>query len=166
MWTEGVGMIRRGTPRHARRPGILGMIVFSVLLGGCGDGGAATADRAADAPAVTTAAPEPGSSAGPAGLGVAQQVEYRTVADLFPEGEGRTLVMNNCATCHAVACAAMGQRSEGRWRELDAAHAAHLPGLPDEQRRLIFAYLSSNFGEAQPEPAIPAAFLDRGCTPF
>lgn len=88
-----------------------------------------------------------------------------TIADLFPEGEGKTLVLNNCTSCHAVACSAMGQRTPARWASLAEGHRDRLPGLAEEDFETIFAYLQENFDDTQPEPEIPRAFLQRGCTP-
>lgn len=88
-----------------------------------------------------------------------------TIADLFPDGEGKTLVLNNCTSCHAVACSAMGQRTPARWSSLAEGHRDRLPGLAEEDFETIFAYLQENFDDTQPEPEIPQAFLQRGCTP-
>lgn len=94
------------------------------------------------------------------------QPQYETVADLFPEGDGRILVLNTCSSCHAAACAAMGQRSDSRWESLQVSHREHITSLTDEDLETIFTYLQANFGADDPEPEIPQAFLSQGCTPF
>jgi mono/diheme cytochrome c family protein len=135
------------------------LVVLAWALPACGDGAAPAAQDTGPVPA--SASPDP-----PAQLAAAPVDEPRTLADLFPEGEGRDLVLNNCSACHAAACAAMGQRPASRWEDLREAHREHVPSLSDEQIRTVFAYLGSNFSDRHPEPFIPAHFLDRGCTPF
>jgi mono/diheme cytochrome c family protein len=133
----------------------LSVALLGLAFAGCGGSEPAdTAPGGAGATASVTAAPV-ASAAAPA-----------TVADLFPPGDGREPLLSNCANCHAVACAAMGQRTEPRWREIEEAHDSHVPGLPEADRQRIFAYLRANFNESRPEPTIPPEFLDRGCTPF
>lgn len=127
-----------------------------VLLAGCGEtGGEATVDTAADTEMAADAAPAPEVAAQPA-----------TIAELFPEGEGKQIVLANCASCHAVACTVIGQRPDNRWTDLRDAHAEHVPSLSAEQRETAFAYLAENFGADDPEPNVPPEFLARGCTPF
>jgi mono/diheme cytochrome c family protein len=128
------------------------------LLTGCGGEPPAT-ETARNTPAVA-AAP---SSAPPAQATTASAAEPRTVADLFPAGQGRDLVMNNCASCHNVACSVIGQRSAERWDALKESHKDKVSG-PDLDT--IFAYLKTNFDNTKPEPKVPPAFLEGGCTPF
>jgi mono/diheme cytochrome c family protein len=142
-----------------------GGLFTAVLLGAtltltaCGDGGAPATQDPGAPPASTPAAT---AQAGPEVPGNGP----RTVADLFPEGEGRQIVLNNCASCHAVACAAMGQRPSSRWNDLREAHREHVPSLSEEELQTAFAYLQTHFNDQQPEPYIPPHFLERGCTPF
>ena len=89
-----------------------------------------------------------------------------TVGDLFPVGEGRDLVLNNCASCHAAACAVIGQRTAARWNGLKEGHADRLPTLAEGELDVIFSYLQGHFNDTQPEPSVPPAFLAAGCTPF
>jgi hypothetical protein len=86
-----------------------------------------------------------------------------TVTDIFPATGSRGLVLNHCATCHAVACAAIGQRSEERWRQVEASHLRYNPGLSIEDRGKIFDYLKRHFNDTLPEPAVPERFLEGGC---
>ena len=129
-----------------------------VMLVGCvegsdGDGGNAV-------PSEVAGSAEAASSAS------AGSTQPETVADLFPQGEGRDLVLNNCSSCHAVACAVIGQRTAARWNGLREGHSDHLPALAGAELDRIFAYLQGHFDDTQPEPSVPAAFLEAGCTPF
>lgn len=114
----------------------------------------------------TAAAPPPASTAPPAqsaASGAAAPAEPRTVADIFPAGPGREQVMNNCASCHNVACSAIGQRSAERW---DALREGHKDNVQGADLNAIFAYLKANFDDTKPAPNVPPAFLEGGCTPF
>lgn len=147
MWTESGRMMR-----------LVGVVAFA-LVTGCAGGDESTVGDVSTADVQSPANVPAAAEAPPA-------AEYATVSDLFPEGEGKEIVLNNCASCHAVACAAIGQRPANRWEDLAQAHAEHVPSLSDEQRQTAFAYLASNFSDQQPEPNVPSQFLERGCTPF
>jgi mono/diheme cytochrome c family protein len=141
--------------------GLLAVMVLgaTLALAGCGDGSAPATQDPGNAAAASPAAPAQSVAPAPAN-------GPQTVVDLFPEGEGRQIVLNNCSSCHAVACAAMGQRPASRWSELREAHREHVPSLSDDDLRTAFAYLQTHFDDQQPEPYIPPQFLERGCTPF
>ncbi len=129
---------------------LMGGLVFAA----CGGG--------ADAPKPESAAPAPASA--PASTpAAAPAAEYKTVADIFPEGPEKALVLNNCASCHNVACSAMGQRTDDRWNSLKEAHKERVSGADVDA---IFKYLQTSFGGGKPEVKIPPAFLEGGCTPF
>lgn len=129
------------------------VLIVGSLVVACG-GGSEPAHESGAPPATSTSAPAPATP--PA-------VEYKTVADVFPEAPEKALVMNNCASCHNVACSAIGQRSDERWNALRDAHKERVPGADIEA---IFTYLKTNFGASKPEPKMPPAFLEGGCTPF
>jgi hypothetical protein len=133
-------------------------LLSAAILSGCGGGDESGADvgAPADAPAMESPAPS----------GAAEQPVPQTPGDLFPEGEGRDLLLANCTSCHAVACSAMGQRTESRWQSLQEAHREHASSMSGENLELVFTYLQNNFSDSQPEPFIPPAFLEQGCTPF
>lgn len=146
---------RRGTSGWTK---MFALIFAGVMLAGCGGEAADTEMESTNAPVVQDQPVQ--APAAPA------MEEPATIADIFPEGEGRELVLNNCASCHAVACAAIGQRPPNRWDELREAHREHVISLSDEDLQTTFAYLRENFSSDQPEPNVPSRFLERGCTPF
>jgi hypothetical protein len=135
---------------------LVALVVNGLLLGACGGSGAPASGSSGSAAPPAAAAP-PAMKAEPSGP------EPKTVADLFPAGPGRDLVMNNCTSCHNVACSAMGQRTAERWDSLRDSHRDRVSGA---DVNAIFAYLKTNFGPDKPEPRIPPAFLEGGCTPF
>ena len=124
--------------------------VLLLLVTGC-DGGGEPEAVSPEPP------PEPSADAAPAPA---------SLADIFPEGLGRTLVMDSCGSCHAVACSAIGQRTAGRWKALETDHRDRVADMSDADYRALFEYLSANFSDAQPEPKVPPQFLEGGCTPF
>jgi len=138
------------------RVGLLGVgAIGAALAVGCGE---AAAPSVAEMPSNAAPAPPPAAPA--------QGAEPASVADLFPEGPGRELVLNNCSSCHAVACSAIGQRTAARWDSLKEDHRDKAASLGQQELDTIFAYLKSHFDDSQPEPRVPAEFLEGGCTPF
>jgi len=93
----------------------------------------------------------------------ARPTVINTVADIFPDTGRRGLVLNNCSTCHAVACVTQGQRDRARWKEVEVSHEYNIPGLSKEDHGKIFDYLLMNFNETQPEPVVPPEYFEGGC---
>ncbi|MGE0703571.1 MAG: hypothetical protein AB7P22_06485 [Vicinamibacterales bacterium] len=131
----------------------LALVVVPVIVAAA-CGGGETAPPASD----TAAAPP--VAAAPA---AAPAAEPQTVADIFPPGAARDQVLNSCSSCHSVACAAIGQRSAERWNALKESHRENVSGADLDA---IFTYLNEHFGADKPEPRVPPAFLEGGCTPF
>jgi len=138
--------------------------VFSVIVAAavsaaaCGGGSGESTEAPANPPAAGTTTPPPAPAASPAAAPAPT-----SVADIFPEGPGKALVLNNCASCHNVACAAIGQRTAARWEALKTSHRENVPNAPIDD---IFAYLSEHFSSDDPLPNVPPSFLEGGCTPF
>jgi hypothetical protein len=89
--------------------------------------------------------------------------EAANVAELFPAGQGRDVVLNSCGSCHNLACSAIGQRTAARW---DSLRESHKDKISDADAATAFTYLKSNFNDSKPEPKVPPKFLQGGCTPF
>ena len=128
-------------------------VAAAALAGACAEATAPAVDSSETASPTRPAADAP---SGPAAESVA------TVADLFPPGPGRDQVLNNCGSCHNLACATIGQRPAARW---DALRDSHRDKVSDGLDAM-FAYLKANFDESKPEPQVPSRFLEGGCTPF
>jgi hypothetical protein len=167
-------MRERHAPRspRGRGPIRLEMLRWCVALCGAavlsstgcaGPSGDETAiDLEAPAPGIDPPRPDP-ITGSPAATTRTEPGEPETVEDIFPATATRGLVLNNCASCHALACAAIGQRSPARWREVEASHATAIPGLSIEDRGRIFDYLMRFFNDTLPEPHVPTEFLEGGC---
>ena len=137
MWTD---------PKRFPLPTTLALL----LLAGC-EGGGEPESKSPQPPPAAPAAAEPSPT---------------SLADIFPEGLGRALVIDSCGSCHAAACSAIGQRTEARWKALEADHRDRAADMSDADYKTLFAYLGENFNDAKPEPKIPPQFLEGGCTPF
>src|SRR5262245_37739640 len=87
------------------------------------------------------------------------------LADVFPAGEGRDLVLNTCGSCHSVACSALGQRTAESWEGIKKGHKDKLTAYNSANVDAMFSYLKANFNDSKPEPKIPAEFVQQGCTP-
>ncbi len=158
MWTEdGRRAVGRGL-LHAWA--VVAVISVGSLLAGCTETGAPSVD---DVEGASSAAPPPSH---PPVASEAVGAEPATLADLFPEGPGKALVLGTCGECHAVACSTIGQRTLARWTGLKEDHRDKAPNLSEENLETIFAYLSEHFNDSRPEPRVPPRFLEAGCTPF
>ncbi len=88
------------------------------------------------------------------------------MSSIFPDGPGRTKVMNTCGSCHAVVCVARGQRTAERWESIKMGHRDKLADTTSVDIEDMFTYLAANFNDKKPEPRIPPELAMQGCTPF
>ncbi len=130
---------------------VLQILATAVILFLSGCGGTSEQDTAAAGESLEPAA----APTAPASL-----------AEIFPEGLGRSMVLDTCGACHAAACSAIGQRTQARWANLKEDHRDKVSDMSDADYNVLFAYLSDNFNDAKPEPLVPPQFLEGGCTPF
>jgi|SRR4051812_17207093 hypothetical protein len=114
-----------------------------------------------------TAAAKPAGAAAQSGAVAAAPTDGKgepaNVTEVFPQGPGRDVVLNNCGSCHNLACSAIGQRTSARWESLKESHKDK---VTDADAAAAFSYLQSHFNDANPEPKVPPKFLQGGCTPF
>jgi hypothetical protein len=113
--------------------------------------------------ATTTAAPAAAAKPPAAAAETAAAAEPKSVAEIFPAGAQRDAVINNCGSCHNLACSVIGQRSGERWDALKEGHKDRVAGA---DLNAMFEYLKANFDATKPEPKVPPRFLEGGCTPF
>ena len=155
MWTN---MDWRGATRMLQAwASVVGILGGSLLLS-CAESGTPSPNSATVESA--TSAPAPGT------VGAVDSAEPATLADLFPEGPGQSLVLDSCGACHAAACSAIGQRTPARWDNLKEDHRDKVANLSEQDLETTFAYLKEHFNDSKPEPRVPAHFLAAGCTPF
>ena len=142
--------------------------VFAVLAAGslliisCSSSGAPSGQ-----PTTPLGSSAPNTAAPVAGATTASQPKGTTLNEILPRGQGLTLLLNNCSSCHSVVCAIKGQRPVDRWESLKKDHKDKVGNLSDADMNTLFSYLSENFNSTKPEPNLPAELAAQGaCTPF
>jgi hypothetical protein len=134
------------------------LVVLSGLLlfGGCAGGTDAEGDSSPAVAEDGLIRPEP--YAAPSFPTIPVEVQ-----ELFPDVGRRGLVFNNCATCHAVACLALGQRTPEEWAFEESTHQNAIPGMSKEDLGKAFDYLKRHFNDQAPEPSTKPEWLAGQC---
>lgn len=86
------------------------------------------------------------------------------IHDVFPEGPGRELVLNNCQSCHVLVPILVLRMDEASWHRNAIEHRERVEGLNDDEFALLYRYLATNFTPERPIPELPAALLDTWTT--
>ena len=117
--------------------------------------------------AMTAAACSESSSSGTAGgRAMPPQPDAKTVAakvnldEIFPPGEGRDLVLNNCQNCHTFVPIVVLQMDADAWTRNSIDHRDRVTSLTDEEFKTLYSYLRANFHPGRPVPTLPKALLD------
>lgn len=107
----------------------------------------------------------PASTAGPA-----QRAEARTTEDtesvkvnideIFPDGQGRDLVLNNCTSCHTFVPIVVLQMDQEAWAGNRLIHRERVSALSDAEFETVYQYLVANFNPDRPVPKLPKALLN------
>jgi hypothetical protein len=106
------------------------------------------------------------SSDKPGGRAMPPQPDAKTVADkvnldeIFPPGEGRDLVLNNCQNCHTFVPIVVLQMDADAWTRNSIDHRERVTSLTDEEVKTLYTYLRANFHPGRPVPTLPKALLD------
>jgi hypothetical protein len=77
---------------------------------------------------------------------------------IFPPGQGKDLVLENCIVCHTFVRIVTGQKALGRWESIKRIHRIRVPRLSPDELNVLFAYLAENFNDVKPEPNLPEWF--------
>jgi mono/diheme cytochrome c family protein len=83
---------------------------------------------------------------------------------IFPAGEGRDLLLNNCQSCHTWVPVVVLQMNEEEWNRWAVEHRGRVGGLSDEEFNTLHAYLIENFNPDTPVPELPPALLESWTT--
>jgi hypothetical protein len=76
-----------------------------------------------------------------------------SMAQDFPNGPGKDVVISNCGRCHDLARITTGHSAEG-WQSIVHKMQGLGAGLPEDQMRTVTEYLAKNFPEKEgPAPA-------------
>lgn len=95
-----------------------------------------------------------------------QAVEARpfNIRDVFPEGPGRELVLDNCQSCHVLVPILVLRMDKAAWYRNSLEHRERVEGLDDDDFEILYDYLTSTFTPDSPIPELPAALLDTWTT--
>lgn len=131
--------------------------IVALLLGGA----LAVTTACGGSTPVGTSAPGAGASPSPAGAATASSGPNKVNIDaIFPAGRGRDLVLNNCQTCHTFVPIVVLQMDQNAWQRNGLDHRQRVPGVSDEDFKLLYEYLSSNFNPSRPVPTLPKELLE------
>ena len=71
------------------------------------------------------------------------------INDVFPEGAGRDLVLDNCQSCHVLVPILVLPLDEAAWYRSSLEHRERVEGLTDNEFETLYQYLESNFTHRQ-----------------
>lgn len=86
------------------------------------------------------------------------------INDVFPEGAGRDLVLDNCQSCHVLVPILVLPLDEAAWYRSSLEHRERVEGLTDSEFEALYEYLASNFTPEKEAPELPPALLDSWTT--
>ena len=72
--------------------------------------------------------------------------------EIFPPGEGRDIVLNNCQNCHTFVPIVVLQMEEAAWTRNSIDHRERVTQLSDEEFKTLYTYLKANFHPGRPVP--------------
>lgn len=125
-----------------RRTGRFLLAAFLALAAGCAEG-------------------SPASDTGAAVATTSADGQMRVDLDaIFPPGEGRDLLLNNCQSCHTWAPVVVLQMTPDEWARWSTEHRGRVSNLSDAEFETLYAYLVSNFNPDRPVPELPPALLE------
>ena len=86
------------------------------------------------------------------------------INDVFPEGAGRQLVLDNCQSCHVLVPILVLPLDDAAWYRSSLEHRERVEGLTDTEFEALYEYLASNFTPDKEPPKLPPALLDSWTT--
>jgi cytochrome c5 len=81
------------------------------------------------------------------------------IDEIFPPGEGRDLVLNNCTSCHTIVPIVVLQMTKEAWELNAREHRDRVTSLTDAEITTLYEYLAANFNPNRPVPALPEELL-------
>ena len=79
---------------------------------------------------------------------------------IFPQGEGRDLVLTHCIACHGITRMVLTQRTKERWNYVRQQMRPSVPNISDAEADAIFGYLEAHFSDSMPPPKLPDWYLE------
>jgi len=103
---------------------------------------------------------EPPQADAPSDQSAATDPDRIDVDAIFPSGPGRTLVLNNCTSCHVFTPIVVLQMNELQWNRSAREHHDRVANLSEAEFATLYDYLKANFNPDKPVPQLPQALLD------
>jgi mono/diheme cytochrome c family protein len=141
------------------------MLLIGLFVAGCSSPAPTSAPAAASSPVPTSAPAAKAATTAPA---AAQPAAAKpggssfNVAQVFPAGPGRELVLQNCTSCHTIVPIVTGKKARGQWDVIKQSHSGRVTAMSRDDVNTIFNYLADNFGPDNPEPQLPPELLESG----
>ena len=118
-----------------------------LVLAACGGSGG----QPGSAPAAVNAPAQP-AAAGSAPVKL-------DIDAIFPRGEGRDLVLNNCTSCHTIVPIVVLQMTKDAWDLNAREHRDRVTSLSDTDFATLYTYLAASFNPERPVPQLPEELL-------
>ena len=80
--------------------------------------------------------------------------------EIFPKGRGRELLLNNCTSCHTFVPIVTLQMTKEAWERNRNIHRDRVPNLTEDEIKVLYSYLESNFNPSRPPAKLPRALLE------
>jgi mono/diheme cytochrome c family protein len=80
--------------------------------------------------------------------------------EIFPPGDGRAAVLDNCTNCHTIVPLVVLQYPQAQWDNSARNHRSRVPRMSDADFKAAYAYLAKNFNPDRPVPKLPQELLD------
>jgi hypothetical protein len=74
----------------------------------------------------------------------------------------RTLMFNNCTSCHSFVPIVKAQKNDAAWTSLLDGHRERVLHMSDDDFKLLGDFLRSHFNDTQPVPQLPPALEQLG----
>src|SRR5262245_11790932 len=107
----------------------------------------------------STPAGNESSPASRSGQGPSSEVTKVSLDEIFPQGPGRDLVLENCQNCHTFVPIVVLQMDKDAWHRNSLDHRERVTTLTDDQFKTVYEYLTTNFGPHRPVPRLPKELL-------
>lgn len=104
---------------------------------------------------------------------VAQELDIEAVFNCSADGPlgsqtpeqclaARTLMFNNCTSCHSFVPIVKAQKNDAAWTSLLSGHRERVLHVSDDDFKLLGDFLRSHFNDTQPVPQLPPALEQLG----
>jgi hypothetical protein len=122
--------------------------VSCVLVAACSGSAPSSAPAATENTSVVAESPAEG-----------QPAAKLNIDEIFPPGQGRDLVLNNCTNCHTIVPIVVLQMTKDAWDLNAREHRDRVTSLTDAEVAALYEYLAANFNPNRPVPKLPEELL-------